>query len=219
MVDKKTRRINYKPEIRQNAALPLNGMHLNIPSTECWTPVGPQAAQARPEWTMLMQGRSLLGQSSRYLAMMTRPVLTKRFKAWSKIVILIPVYGILISLQSRHLSAPNWHALNYWLAYTITDTYLLMVLLEWGLSPWNLGEIKKTYHVWSLENFVWIPQVSTELPIIFKLDLKKVTLTAFRTPVQDGLVQKVNIFCTQNEQLHAFYAPIKNRANWMRASC
>ena len=100
MIDKKTRGINYKLKIRQNEALPLNGMHSNSPSIECWTPVGPQAAQARPEWTMLMRGRSLLGQSSRYLAMMTRPVLTKLFKAWSMIVILIPVYDILISLQS-----------------------------------------------------------------------------------------------------------------------
>ena len=80
MLDKKARRINYKPQIRQNAASPLNGMHLNSPSTECWMPVGPQAAHARPEWTMLMRGRSLLGQSSRYLAMMTRPVLTKLLK-------------------------------------------------------------------------------------------------------------------------------------------
>ena len=37
MLDKETRRINYKLNIRQNAALPLNGMHLNSPSTECWT--------------------------------------------------------------------------------------------------------------------------------------------------------------------------------------
>ena len=35
---KETRRINYKPKICQNAALQLNGMHLNSPSTECWTP-------------------------------------------------------------------------------------------------------------------------------------------------------------------------------------
>ena len=58
--------------------------------------VGPQASQARPEWTMPMRDRSLLVQSSRYLAMMTRPVLTKSFKAWSMIVIHIPVYDILI---------------------------------------------------------------------------------------------------------------------------
>ena len=82
--------------------------------------VGPQAAQARPEWTRLMRGRSPFGQSSWYLAMMTRPVLTKLFNAWSMIVILIPVHNILISSQSRHLSTPNWHALNYWLAYTMT---------------------------------------------------------------------------------------------------
>ena len=35
----------------------------------------------------------------------TRPY--KLFKAWSLIVKFIPVYDILISLQSRHLSAPN----------------------------------------------------------------------------------------------------------------
>ena len=55
--------------------------------------------------------------------------------------------------------------------------------------------------------------------MIFKLDLRKVTPTAFRTPVQNGLMQKVNAFCTENEHLHAFYAPTKIRTNWMRASC
>ena len=44
---------------------------------------------------------------------------------------------------------------------------------------------------------------------MFKLDLKKMTLTAFRTPVQNGLMRKVNIFCTENEHLLAFYAPTK----------
>ena len=57
-----------------------------------------------------------------------------------------------------------------------------------------------------------------KLTMMFKLDLKKVTLTAI-TPVQKGLMQKVNIFCTENEHLHAFYAPTNNRTNWMRASC
>ena len=43
--------------------------------------VGPQAAQARPGWAMLKRVRSLPVQSCRYLEMMTRPVLTKLFKA------------------------------------------------------------------------------------------------------------------------------------------
>ena len=90
--------------------------------------VGLQAAQGQPGWAMLMRGRSLLGHSSRYLAMMTWPVLTKLFKAWSMIVLLILVYDILIPSQSQRSSAPNRHALNYWLAYRMTDTYLLMVL-------------------------------------------------------------------------------------------
>ena len=58
-----------------------------------------------------------------------------------------------------------------------------------------------------------------KLTMMFKLDLKKMTFTAFRTLVQNGLMQKVNIFCTENEHLRAFYAPTKNRANWIRASC
>ena len=48
-----------------------------------------------------------------------------------------------------------------------------------------------------------------KLTMMFKLDLKKMTLAAFRTPVQSGLMQKVNIFYKENEHLHAFYAPTK----------
>ena len=44
---------------------------------------------------------------------------------------------------------------------------------------------------------------------MFKLDLKNNTLTTFRTLVQKGLMQKVNIFSTGNDHLHAFYAPTK----------
>ena len=58
-----------------------------------------------------------------------------------------------------------------------------------------------------------------KLTMMSKLDLKKITLTEFRTPVQNGLMQTVNIFCTENEHLHAFNAPTKNRTNRMRASC
>ena len=34
---KKTLIFNHKPKLCQNAALLLNGMYQNIPSTECWT--------------------------------------------------------------------------------------------------------------------------------------------------------------------------------------
>ena len=108
------------------------------------TPAAPPWGGGGGGGAMLMRGRSLNGngQSSRYLAMMTRQVLTKLFKAWFMIEVLTPVYHILILSQSRHSAAPNWHALNYWLAYTMTETYLLMVLYQWGQSPCNLGEIK-----------------------------------------------------------------------------
>ena len=127
----------------------------NSPLTEFWTPFGPQAAQAWPEWTRLMRGRSLLGQSSQYLAMTTRPVLTKPFKAWSMLVILIPVYDILISSQSRQLSAPNRHALNYWLAYTMTDTYLLMFFLTVRPIAIKFGWDKEDLSCVQFRKFHW----------------------------------------------------------------
>ena len=58
-----------------------------------------------------------------------------------------------------------------------------------------------------------------KLTMMLKLDLEKMTFTTFRTPVQNGLIQKFNIFCSENEHLHAVYAPTKNRTNWIRASC
>ena len=36
-IEKITRRFNYKHKLCQNAAPPLNGLHLNIPSTKCRT--------------------------------------------------------------------------------------------------------------------------------------------------------------------------------------
>ena len=125
---KKAHRINHKPKIRQNTALPLNGMHLNSPSTGCWTPCR-AASSSGTAWVDNAYARSLAPWAILSISDYddtTSPHQT--FKAWSMIVILILVYDILISSQSRHLSAPNWHALNYWLAYTMADTYLLMVL-------------------------------------------------------------------------------------------
>ena len=54
----KTCRINYKPKIRQNAALPLNGMHLNSPSTEWWTPCR-AASSSSTAWVDNAFARSL----------------------------------------------------------------------------------------------------------------------------------------------------------------
>ena len=126
---KETSRIKYKPKICQNAALQLNGKHLNSPSTECWTPCR-AASSSGTDWVGSAYARSLAPCPILSISgtMMTRPVLTKPFKALSMIIILIPVYDILLSSQSGYSSVPNWHALNYWLAYTMTDIYLLMVL-------------------------------------------------------------------------------------------
>ena len=155
----RSRDTNYKPKLCQNAALPLNGVHLNNPSTECWKFCWAATARARPGWAVLMRGLSLLGQSSRYRAMMTRPVLTKLLKAWSIIIVLIPAYDILISSQSRHSSAPNWHACIELLISLHYDRHLFVDgFVTVGQSPWHLVEIKKAYQVWSLENFTPIRQ-------------------------------------------------------------
>ena len=45
--------------------------------------------------------------------------------------------------------------------------------------------------------------------MMFKLDLKKITLTAFIPTVQNRLMQEVNILCTENDHLYAFYEPTK----------
>ena len=77
-------------------------------------------------------------------------------------------------------------------------------------------------NVWSLKfrKFHVNPSnISRKLTLMFKLDLKKITLAVFRHPVQNGLMHKVDICWTGNDYQHAFYAPTKNRTDWMRASC
>ena len=44
-----------------------------------------------------------------------------------------------------------------------------------------------------------------------QIDLKKKWRLPHLEPVQNGLMQ--NVFCTENEYLHAFFAPTKNRTN------
>ena len=106
---------------------------------------------------------------------------------------------LLISLHN------NWHL--------FADGFVTVrpIAMKFGWDKENVSCLKfRKFHL-NPTNF------NRKLTMMFKLDLKKVTLTAIRTPVQNGLMQK--IFCTQNEHLHAFYAPTKNRTNWMRASC
>ena len=77
------------------------------------------------------------------------------------------------------------------------------IAMTFGWDKESLSSPKLRNFYWNLSNF------NRKLTMMSKLDLKKITLTAFRTPVQNRLMQKVNIFCTENEHLHAFYAPVK----------
>ena len=87
------------------------------------------------------------------------------------------------------------------------------IAMKYGWDWKNVSSLKfRKYHS-NPSNF------NRKLTKMFKLDLKKLTLTTIRPPVQNGLMQKVYIFCTANEHLHALYAPTKNCTNWMRVSC
>ena len=87
------------------------------------------------------------------------------------------------------------------------------IAIEFGWDKENVSCVK-------FRQFCLNPtKFNRKLTMMFKLALKKITLTTFRTPVQNGLMQKVTISCTENEHLHEFCAPTKNRTNWMRASC
>ena len=61
----------------------------------------------------------------------------------------------------------------------------------------KFGWVKENVSCLKFRKFCMNPtSFNRKLPMMFKLDLKRVTLIAFRTPVQNGLMQKVNIFCT-----------------------
>ena len=87
------------------------------------------------------------------------------------------------------------------------------IAMKFGWDKENVSCLKLRKFCLNPTNF------KRKLTMMSKLDLKKITLTEFRTPVHNGLMQTVNIFCTENEHLHAFNAPTKNRTNRMRASC
>ena len=147
MLEKKNpHQFDYKPKLCHNAALPSNGIHLNIASTNCWTLcraasslgtvwVGNAYAKSFATWAIL----SISGYDDATCDLLPPPppppphththTHTQTFKAWSMIVVLITVYDILISSHPRHSSAPNWHALNYWLAYKMIDTYSIIMVL------------------------------------------------------------------------------------------
>ena len=125
---------------------------------------------------MLMRGRSLVGQSSRYLAMMTRPVLTKPFKAWSMIVILIPVYDILIHCNpvirlpqiDMHWSIElliNLHNDRHLFAEAFVT--LSPIAMTFGWDKESVSSLKFTKFHLNPSNF------NRKLAMMFKLDLKK----------------------------------------------
>ena len=96
-------------------------------------------------------------------------------------------------------------------AYCFVTMGPIAMKFGWGFE--NVSNLKCRKFHFNQSNF------TRKLTLMFKLDFKKITLTAFRHPVQNGLMHKVYIFCTGNDHLHALYTPFKNLTDWMRASC
>ena len=194
-------------------------MHLNSPSTEYWTPCR-AASSSGTAWGDTAYARSLAPWAILSISGYddtTSPHYTfegmiydcnTHSCLWYFYVIAITSFvcpklaciELLISLhKDRHLFADDFVTVR-------------PIAMKFGWDKENVSCLKfRKFHL-NLTNF------NRKLTMMFKLDLKKITLTAFGTPVQNGLMPKVNIFCTENEHLHALYAPTKNRTNGMRAS-
>ena len=164
-----------------------------------------------------MRGRMLLVQSSRYLAVMTRTILTEVFNAWSMIVAFISVYDFIAFVS---FVWPKWACIDLLISlhsdqrlsahgFVIAES----IATKFGSDQENIWSLRFGKFHLNPSNFIaWNQRW-------FKLDSKKVTLTVFRSAVDKGLIQKVNIFCMETGHVHAVNTLIKNRANWMRASC
>ena len=76
--------------------LPLNGMHLNISSTECWTPCG-AASSSGTAWMGNTCARSLALWVILSISGYDDTISPHQtFQAWSFVVVFIPIYDILI---------------------------------------------------------------------------------------------------------------------------
>ena len=195
-------------------------MNLNSPSTGCWTPCR-AASSSGTAWLGNAYARSLapwpilsisgyddtISPRQTFLGMIYDCNIHSRLWYLNFIAILsfdcpkLTCIDLLISLHNdRHLFADGFVTIR-------------PIVMKFGWYKEFVLSLKfRKFHL-NPSNFNRI------LTMMFKLDLKIITFTAFRTPVQNGLMQKFYIFCTENEQLHALYAPTKNRTNWIRTSC
>ena len=158
---KNPRRFNYKPIFCQNTALPLNWMHLNIPSTECWTLclaasssstawVGNAYVMSLAPWAIL----SISGNDDT-----TSPRQT--FKGMSSDCSTHSIIWYILFHREPVINRPqiDMHWISDWL--TQWPTLICWWFCNSGANRHGIwGEMKKTYQVWSLENFTRLRQIS-----------------------------------------------------------
>ena len=205
MLEKKTRRFNCIPKICQNVAFPLNGMDLNNPWNECCTPcraasssgtawVGNACARSLAPWAIVsISGYDKATSPHQNFKDMVYDYSTHS-RLWYLNFIAFPSFvcpkfvciELPISLHNgRHLFADGFVTLR-------------PIAMKYGWDKENASSLQfRKFHL-NPSN------VNRKLTMMFKLDLENITLAAFRTPVQNGLMQNVNIFCTENERLYAF---------------
>ena len=146
----------------------------------------------------LLGRKQLLGQSSRYLAMKTRPIFTKllRHDLW-----LLYSCQSMLSLFHRYpvIRVPqiNMHWITGWLTQWPT-------LICWWFC--NSGANRHKICVRLTKRIKY--QVS-KLTMMFKLELKNFRSPHLEPPVQNGLLQKVNIFCPEMTICMHFMHPPK----------
>ena len=75
------------------------------------------------------------------------------------------------------------------------------IAMKFGRDKENVSRLK--FRKLNPTNF------NRQLTMMFKLDSKKIRLPHLQLRCKTGLMQKINIFYTENEHLHAFYAPTK----------
>ena len=143
----KPRKINYKLKFCQKAVLSLNGIHLSIPSTECWTLL--PLWSSNTTWVGTAYARSFSPSSP-----------------WASLSI------------SGNDDPTSPHITFQGMTFDCSTQSSLKFL-----------------------NFFTIPSF-----VCLKYTCIEVLITS-QWPTQNGIMQKVNIFCTGNDHLHAFYAP------------
>ena len=185
-------------------------MHLNSPSTECWTPcraasssgtawVGNAYARSHAPWPIL----SISGYDDTTSPHQTFWGMIYDCNTYSRlwyinfITILSFVCPKLACIELLISLHNDWHSF----ADGFVSVRLIAMKFGWDKESVSSLKFRKLHS--NPSNF------NRKLTMVFKLDLKKLTLTPFRTPVENGLMQKSIYFAQKMNTCTHFMHPPK----------